>query len=188
MPTHDSRSYQGKELGLPITGEYKWYAVREPKFRYYRKVQMACCQGAQILPHAFALKRKACVCYQWPIHELCIPCDSQLLCDEVILDTGTVSAFRMCLSLETVSFFCRFSQHVAIKHRPAVAAGAKEWLPFGFFFSVMLPPWDFSWQLWLQIILDFCSDLKTYCLHMGLLYIPSSSFVISSYQKNTIMC
>lgn len=169
----------------------------------YRRVQMVCSQGtqipllqentvcsqgAQILPHTFALKRKACVCYQWP-H----PWGVHTVWFTVTMWWGDLGSWD-CECLENLSvlrdilLFCRFSQPVALKHRPAAAAGAEKWLPFGFFFSVMLPTWDFSWQLWLQTILDFCPDLKTYCLHMWLPYNPRSSFVISSYQKNTIMC
>lgn len=61
MQTRDSRSYQGESLGLPIPGEYKWYAVREPKFCYYRKIQMACRQGAHSAAHICLEEEGLCV-------------------------------------------------------------------------------------------------------------------------------
>lgn len=88
----------------------------------------------------------------------------------VIMWWGDLSSWDCeCLAnvsvLRDILLLCRFPQSVALKHRPAAAAAAEKWLPFGFSFSAMPPPWDFSWHLWLQTILGFCPDLKTYCLH-----------------------
>lgn len=104
MQTRDSRSYQGESLGLPIPGEYKWYAVREPKFCYYRKIQMACRQGAPFCRTHLPWRGRLVCATSDSIHEEWISCDSQLLRDKVILDPETVSALRMCLSAET--FLC----------------------------------------------------------------------------------
>lgn len=88
-------STNGMQSGNPnstITGKYSQCAVKEPKF----------CRT-----HLPWRGRLVCATSD-PIHEVCIPCDSQLLPDEVILAPETVSTLRICLSLETFSFSADF--------------------------------------------------------------------------------